>query len=51
MNKRHAGLSALMSLVLLAGCSEVNQLLGNEESVNYKSAVTQRGEPLRSRPT
>ena len=46
MNKRHAGLSALMSLVLLAGCSEVNQLLGNEESVNYKSAVTQRGEPL-----
>lgn len=46
MNKRHAGLSALMSLVLLAGCSEVNQFLGNEESVNYKSAVTQRGEPL-----
>ncbi|WP_313622775.1 outer membrane protein assembly factor BamC [Achromobacter sp.] len=46
MNKRHAGLSALMSLVLLAGCSEVNQFLGNEESVDYKSAVTQRGEPL-----
>ncbi|WP_287142662.1 outer membrane protein assembly factor BamC [Achromobacter sp.] len=46
MNKRHAGLSALMSLVLLAGCSEVNQFLGNEESVNYKSAVNQRGEPL-----
>lgn len=46
MNKRHAGLSALVSLVLLAGCSEVNQFLGNEESVNYKSAVTQRGEPL-----
>lgn len=46
MNKRHAGLSALMSLVLLAGCSEVNQFLGNDESVDYKSAVTQRGEPL-----
>lgn len=46
MNKRHAGLSALMSLVLLAGCSEVNQFLGNEESVDYKSAVNQRGEPL-----
>ena len=46
MNKRHAGMSALMSLVLLAGCSEVNQFLGNEESVNYKSAVTQRGQPL-----
>ena len=46
MNKRHAGLSALMSLVLLAGCSEVNQFLGKEESVNYKSAVSQRGEPL-----
>lgn len=50
MNKRHASLSALMSLVLLAGCSEVNQFLGNEESVNYKSAVTQRGESLNIPP-
>ncbi|KOF52874.1 MULTISPECIES: outer membrane protein assembly factor BamC [unclassified Achromobacter] len=46
MKKRHAGLSALMALTLLAGCSEVNQLLGNEESIDYKSAVNQRGEPL-----
>ena len=37
MNKRHAGASALMALALLAGCSDVNQLLGNEESVDYKA--------------
>ncbi|ETH84215.1 NlpB/DapX lipoprotein domain protein [Bordetella pertussis STO1-CHOC-0017] len=29
---------------VLAGCSDVNQLLGNEESVDYKS--TRRGDPL-----
>ncbi len=46
MNKRHAGLSALMALMLLAGCSEMNEFMGKEESVNYKSAVAQRGEPL-----
>lgn len=44
MNKRHAGLSALMALTLLSGCTEVNQLLGKEESIDYKS--TQRGQPL-----
>jgi len=44
MNKRHAGLSALMALTLLSGCSEVNQMLGTEESIDYKS--TQRGQPL-----
>ncbi|MBV7486485.1 outer membrane protein assembly factor BamC [Bordetella sp. BOR01] len=44
MNQRHAATSALMALALLAGCSDVNELLGNEESVDYKS--TQRGEPL-----
>jgi len=44
MNQRHAAASALMALALLSGCSEVNQFLGNEESVDYKS--TKRGEPL-----
>lgn len=44
MNQRHAAASALMALALLAGCSDVNELLGNEESVDYKS--TRRGEPL-----
>ncbi|MCD0505350.1 outer membrane protein assembly factor BamC [Bordetella petrii] len=44
MNQRHAAASALMALTLLAGCSDVNELLGNEESVDYKS--TKRGEPL-----
>ena len=40
MNKRHAGLSALMSLVLLAGCSEVNQFLGkkNPSTTRARSA-------------
>jgi outer membrane protein assembly factor BamC len=44
MNQRHAAASALIALALLSGCSEVNQFLGNEESVDYKS--TKRGEPL-----
>ncbi|OZI46626.1 outer membrane protein assembly factor BamC [Bordetella genomosp. 5] len=44
MKKRHAGISALMALALLSGCSDINQMLGNEESVDYKS--TRRGEPL-----
>ncbi|WP_085970220.1 outer membrane protein assembly factor BamC [Bordetella petrii] len=44
MNQRHAAASALMALALLAGCSDVNELLGNGESVDYKS--TRRGEPL-----
>ncbi|MBO9355660.1 outer membrane protein assembly factor BamC [Bordetella petrii] len=44
MNQRRAAASALMALALLAGCSDVNELLGNEESVDYKS--TRRGEPL-----
>jgi outer membrane protein assembly factor BamC len=46
MNKCHAGLAALLSLVMLAGCSDVNQLLGKEEPIDYKSASTQRAEPL-----
>lgn len=44
MNHRHAAASALMALALLSGCSEINEFLGNEESVDYKS--TRRGEPL-----
>ncbi|ALM84129.1 outer membrane protein assembly factor BamC [Bordetella sp. N] len=46
MNKRHAGLAALITLVLLAGCSEMNQFLGKEESIDYKSASTKRVDPL-----
>lgn len=33
-----------LSLTLLGGCSTVNQLIGKEESVDYKSTVT--GDPL-----
>lgn len=46
MNKRHAGFSALITLALLSGCSDVNQFLGKEESIDYKSASTQRADPL-----
>jgi outer membrane protein assembly factor BamC len=45
MNKRHAGMSALMTLTLLAGCSDINQVLGREESVDYKSTAP-RGNSL-----
>lgn len=44
MYKRHAGVSAVIALLLLSGCSNMNELLGREESVNYKGAV--RGERL-----
>jgi outer membrane protein assembly factor BamC len=42
MNKRHAGFSALLALALLAGCSDVNQILGKEEPIDYKSSVAQQ---------
>lgn len=45
MNNRHAGVSALMAMLMLAGCSNVNQFLGREESIDYKSTAP-RGEPL-----
>jgi len=48
MNKRHAGMSALMVLALLSGCSEVNKVLGTDEAIDYKSS--QRGQPLNIPP-
>lgn len=45
MNNRHAGVSALMAMLMLAGCSNVNQFLGREESIDYKSTAP-RGDPL-----
>ena len=44
MNKRYTGLALGMGLVLLAGCSQLNQLTGREETVDYKSTVV--GDPL-----
>jgi outer membrane protein assembly factor BamC len=46
MNKLHAGLSALITLTLLSGCSSINEFMGKEESIDYKSASTQRSDPL-----
>jgi outer membrane protein assembly factor BamC len=44
MNKRYAGLTIGLGLLVLSGCSQWNQLTGKEESVNYKSTVI--GDPL-----
>ncbi len=44
MNKRYAGLTLGLSVLLLSGCSTMNQLMGSEESVDYKSTVS--GDPL-----
>lgn len=44
MNKRYAGLTIGLGLLVLSGCSQYNQLMGKEESVNYKSTVA--GDPL-----
>ncbi|NYT65904.1 outer membrane protein assembly factor BamC [Alcaligenaceae bacterium] len=44
INKRYAGLTIGLSVLLLSGCSTMNQLMGTEESVDYKSTVS--GDPL-----
>lgn len=45
-NKRCAALAAGLSLVVLSGCSQWNQLMGREESVDYRSTVPSAGNPL-----
>ncbi len=45
MNKRYAaGLAISIGLLVLSGCSQLQQLTGKEESVDYKSTVS--GDPL-----
>nr|WP_233582976.1 outer membrane protein assembly factor BamC [Candidimonas sp. SYP-B2681] len=44
MNKRCASFTLGLGVLLLSGCSTVNQMIGNEESVDYKSTVA--GDPL-----
>lgn len=44
MNKRCAGLTLGLGVLLLSGCSTWNQMTGSEESVDYKSTVA--GDPL-----
>src|SRR5690606_37130580 len=45
-NKRYIGLTAGLGLALLAGCSQFNQLMGREESVDYRSTVSGSGNQL-----
>src|SRR5690606_34155440 len=45
-NKRYAALAAGLGLVVLSGCSQWNQLMGREESVDYRSTVPSSGNPL-----
>jgi len=44
MNKRYAGLALGLGLLALSGCSTLNQFMGREEAVDYKSTVA--GDPL-----
>ncbi len=44
MTKRYAGLALGLSTLLLSGCSTINQAIGREEAVDYKSTVA--GDPL-----
>ncbi|HUG57030.1 MAG TPA: outer membrane protein assembly factor BamC [Candidimonas sp.] len=44
MNKRCAGFTLSLGVLLLSGCSTMNQMMGTEESVDYKSTVA--GDPL-----
>lgn len=46
INKRYTALAAGLGLVLLSGCSQWNQLMGREESVDYRSTVASAGNPL-----
>lgn len=46
MNKGRLAVPALALVVLLAGCSSVNELLGNEESIDYKGAGANKSKPL-----
>ena len=44
INKRCVGITLGLGMLLSSGCSTVNQVLGNEEAVDYKSTVA--GDPL-----
>ncbi|NYT59286.1 outer membrane protein assembly factor BamC [Alcaligenaceae bacterium] len=44
MNKRCIGVTLSLGMLMLSGCSTLNQALGTEEAVDYKSTVA--GDPL-----
>ncbi|RIY40679.1 outer membrane protein assembly factor BamC [Neopusillimonas maritima] len=44
LSKRYSGLAIGLGLVVLSGCSQINQYLGAEDAVDYKSSVA--GDPL-----
>ncbi|HUH87493.1 MAG TPA: outer membrane protein assembly factor BamC [Pusillimonas sp.] len=46
ISKRYTALAAGLGLVVLSGCSQWNQLMGREESVDYRSTVPSAGNPL-----
>ncbi|OXR49121.1 hypothetical protein PuT2_08810 [Pusillimonas sp. T2] len=44
LNKRFTALTLGLGVALLSGCSQLNQFMGSEDAVNYKSTVA--GDPL-----
>ena len=44
LNKRFSALTLGVGVVLLSGCSQLNQIMGSEDSVKYRSTVA--GDPL-----
>lgn len=44
LNKRFTALTLGLGVALLSGCSQLNQFMGTEDAVNYKSTVA--GDPL-----
>ena len=44
LNKRFSALTLGVGVVLLSGCSQLNQIMGTEDSVKYRSTVA--GDPL-----
>jgi len=39
LNKRCAGVAVVLGLLTLSGCSQINKMIGREETVDYKSTV------------
>ncbi|HCN72659.1 MAG TPA: hypothetical protein DIS96_13495, partial [Pusillimonas sp.] len=44
LSKRYTGLAVGLGFLVLSGCSQLNQYMGSEDAVDYKSSVA--GDPL-----